>query len=196
MTTYFTDKSLKFLRALARHNERAWFHAHKADYEAHVRGPFQPCWSTCNRTCTRSASTSAPNRRPSADRCSGSSATPASPTTRRRTSPGRARACSTSAARQLPAPSFYLHLQPGSCFVGAGLWHPETPTQRQGPPVHLRQSRQLETGGACARVPPPLRPRDRRHAGASAARLRARFRVHRRPAPQELRRHRARSRTA
>ncbi|HRN62051.1 MAG TPA: DUF2461 family protein, partial [Luteimonas sp.] len=41
MTTYFTDKSLKFLRALARHNERAWFQAHKADYEAHVREPFQ-----------------------------------------------------------------------------------------------------------------------------------------------------------
>ena len=24
MSIYFTDKSLKFLRALARHNERAW----------------------------------------------------------------------------------------------------------------------------------------------------------------------------
>src|SRR3546814_10725812 len=41
MTTYFTDKSFRFLRALARNNERAWFQAHKADYEAHVRGPFQ-----------------------------------------------------------------------------------------------------------------------------------------------------------
>ena len=33
--------------------------------------------------------------------------------------------------RELPAPSFYLHLQPGNSFVGAGLWHPETPTQRR-----------------------------------------------------------------
>src|SRR3546814_3845651 len=41
MTTYFSDKSFRFLRALARNNERAWFQAHKADYEAHVRGPFQ-----------------------------------------------------------------------------------------------------------------------------------------------------------
>jgi uncharacterized protein (DUF2461 family) len=41
MTTYFTDKSFKVLRALARNNERAWFQAHKADYDAHVRGPFQ-----------------------------------------------------------------------------------------------------------------------------------------------------------
>ena len=37
MTTYFTDKSFRFLRALARNNERAWFQAHKADYETHVR---------------------------------------------------------------------------------------------------------------------------------------------------------------
>src|SRR3546814_4608921 len=41
MTTYFTDKSFRFLRALARNIERAWFQAHKADYEAHVRSPFQ-----------------------------------------------------------------------------------------------------------------------------------------------------------
>src|SRR3546814_19516237 len=41
MTTYFTDKSFRFLRALARNNERAWFQAQKADYEAHVRSPFQ-----------------------------------------------------------------------------------------------------------------------------------------------------------
>ena len=30
----------------------------------------------------------------------------------------------------MPAPSFYIHLQPGNSFVGAGLWHPEPPTQR------------------------------------------------------------------
>ncbi|MFX6567388.1 DUF2461 family protein, partial [Acinetobacter baumannii] len=41
MPTYFTDASFRFLRALARHNERAWFQAHKADYETHVRAPFQ-----------------------------------------------------------------------------------------------------------------------------------------------------------
>ncbi len=34
-------------------------------------------------------------------------------------------------SKQVPAPSFYLHLQPGNSFIGAGLWHPETSTQRQ-----------------------------------------------------------------
>ena len=40
MSRYFDDASLKFLRGLARHNEKAWFEAHRQDYEAHVRQPF------------------------------------------------------------------------------------------------------------------------------------------------------------
>lgn len=35
----FTTKTLSFLRALKRHNDRAWFHANRDRYEADVRGP-------------------------------------------------------------------------------------------------------------------------------------------------------------
>ena len=35
----FTEQSVKFLRALKRHNTREWFNAHKSDYESHVRAP-------------------------------------------------------------------------------------------------------------------------------------------------------------
>jgi uncharacterized protein (TIGR02453 family) len=35
----FTRKTLAFLRALRRNNDREWFRARKADYEQHVRGP-------------------------------------------------------------------------------------------------------------------------------------------------------------
>ena len=28
-------------------------------------------------------------------------------------------------ARQVHAPLFYIHIQPGRCFAGGGLWHPE-----------------------------------------------------------------------
>jgi len=35
----FTKKTLAFLRALKRHNDREWFRARKADYEQDVRGP-------------------------------------------------------------------------------------------------------------------------------------------------------------
>ena len=35
----FTEQSVKYLRALKRHNTREWFNAHKSDYESHVRAP-------------------------------------------------------------------------------------------------------------------------------------------------------------
>ena len=35
----FTEKTLAFLRALARNNDRDWFRAHGEDFESHVRRP-------------------------------------------------------------------------------------------------------------------------------------------------------------
>lgn len=131
MTSYFSDATFRFLRALARHNERAWFQAHKADYEAHVRTPFQrllgdlqPALSTISphyladpkpvggslfriQRDTRFAGDKAPYK------------------------PWQGARLFHERRRERPSPSFYLHLQPGHCFVGAGLWHPDTRTQRR-----------------------------------------------------------------
>jgi uncharacterized protein (TIGR02453 family) len=39
----FTPRTLAFLRALKRHNDREWFKARRDDYERHVRGPMVAC---------------------------------------------------------------------------------------------------------------------------------------------------------
>ena len=39
MISPFTKKTVAFLRALKRNNDREWFRTRKADYEQHVRGP-------------------------------------------------------------------------------------------------------------------------------------------------------------
>lgn len=39
MTSPFTPKTLSFLRALKRNNDREWFRQRKDEYELHVRGP-------------------------------------------------------------------------------------------------------------------------------------------------------------
>jgi uncharacterized protein (TIGR02453 family) len=131
MTTYFTDKSFRFLRALARNNERAWFQAHKADYDAHVRGPFQALLADLQPEL-RAVSEhfrSEPKTvggslfRIQRDTRFANDKTPYKSWQGARLFHER--------SRQVPAPSFYLHLQPGNCFVGAGLWHPETATQRR-----------------------------------------------------------------
>jgi uncharacterized protein (TIGR02453 family) len=33
--------------------------------------------------------------------------------------------------KDIHAPGLYLHIEPGACFAGVGLWHPETATARQ-----------------------------------------------------------------
>ena len=131
MTTYFSDKSFKFLRALARHNEKPWFEAHRKDYEAHVRQPFlrligdlqpdvaavSPHFRADTRTVGGSLFRINRDARFSNDKSPYKTWQGARLFHERR--------------RETAAPSFYVHLQPGGSFVGAGLWHPESDTQRK-----------------------------------------------------------------
>jgi uncharacterized protein (TIGR02453 family) len=39
MFPMFSNKTIAFLRALKKNNNRDWFHAHRAEYDAHARGP-------------------------------------------------------------------------------------------------------------------------------------------------------------
>lgn len=131
MTTYFTDKTFKFLRALKRHNDREWFHAHKEDYENHVRGPFLRLLTDLQPALKEVSEHFRADPRPS----NGSLFRIYRDT---RFANDKAPYKSWQGARlfherrkQVAAPSFYLHLEPGECFIGAGLWHPEPETQRR-----------------------------------------------------------------
>ncbi|MDR7192804.1 DUF2461 domain-containing protein [Luteimonas terrae] len=131
MTTYFSDKSFKFLRALARHNEKPWFEDHRKDYEAYVRQPFlrligdlqpdvaavSPHFRADTRTVGGSLFRIHRDARFSNDKSPYKTWQGARLFHERR--------------RETAAPSFYVHLQPGGSFVGAGLWHPESDTQRK-----------------------------------------------------------------
>jgi uncharacterized protein (TIGR02453 family) len=130
MSRYFSDASFKFLRGLARHNEREWFQAHKADYDENVRGPFQrlltdlqPVLAGVSEHYRSEPKTVGGSLfRIQRDTRFANDKTPYKPWQGARLFHAR--------GRQIEAPSFYLHLQPGNCFVGAGLWHPESATQR------------------------------------------------------------------
>jgi uncharacterized protein (TIGR02453 family) len=131
MPSYLTDKSFRFLRALARNNSREWFNAHRADYEAHLRQPMlkligdlQPDLNTVSthyRADPRPVGGSL--FRIHRDTRFANDKTPYKTWSGARFYHGR--------GREVPAPSFYLHVQPGHCFIGAGLWHPEPDTQRR-----------------------------------------------------------------
>ncbi|WP_457097559.1 DUF2461 domain-containing protein [Lysobacter sp. P5_B9] len=131
MATYFSDASFKFLRGLARNNERAWFLAHKADYEAHVRGPFlslltdlQPALAQVSEHYRSEPKGNGGSLfRIHRDTRFANDKTPYKNWQGARLFHAR--------NKQVEAPAFYLHLQPGNCFVAAGVWHPQPETLRR-----------------------------------------------------------------
>ena len=131
MSTYFNDKTFRFLRALARNNSRPWFEEHRKDYEAHLKGPFQRLIADLEPDLL----TISPHYR--ADpRGNGGSLFRIHRDTRCSNDKtpyktwGGARFFH-ARSKQVPAPSFYLHIQPGNSFLGGGIWHPEPEVQRR-----------------------------------------------------------------
>ena len=131
MSTYFTPHSLKFLRSLARNNERAWFLAHKSDYEQHVRDPFQRLLTDLQPVLAQVSEHYRSEPRGNGgslfrihrDTRFANDKTPYKNWQGARLFHAR--------SKQVEAPAFYLHLQPGACFVAAGVWHPQPDTLRR-----------------------------------------------------------------
>jgi len=128
---YFTTASFDFLRELARHNHRDWFSAHQQDYEQTLRMPFQRLIADlAEPLCTISQHLVADPRK-----VGGSLFRQHRDT---RFSKDKSIYKTWIGARffhqrgkQVEAPSFYLHIAPGDCFFGGGLWHPQPDTLKK-----------------------------------------------------------------
>jgi uncharacterized protein (TIGR02453 family) len=121
--TGFPAEALDFLRALAAHNDPAWFKPRRDEYEAFVRGPMLALVADL---LTLAAAHKLPlngdpakavfrihrdvrfakDKRPYKTHCGAS--------------------LSRTGAK-LAFGLFYIHIEPGGCFVAAGFWHPEPP---------------------------------------------------------------------
>jgi uncharacterized protein (TIGR02453 family) len=127
---HFTPATFKFLRDLAANNDREWFQANRDRYLADLR---DPCLAFVTDFGARLARIS-PHFR--ADpRPQGGSLFRIYRDVRfsRDKSPYKTHAglhFRHEAARDVHAPGFYLHLEPGACLVGVGLWRPDTRTLR------------------------------------------------------------------
>ena len=116
------------MREFARNNNREWFTANKARWEAIVRDPFLHLIGDLAAPLTKISKQYRADARPHGGsmfriyrdtRFSGDK-TPYKTWLGARLFHER--------SKQVPAPSFYMHVQPGDSFVGGGLWHPEPPT--------------------------------------------------------------------
>ena len=120
---YFDDDALAFLRDLKRHNDRAWFNEHKERYERSLRQPSSTSSRTSAPNCARSAP---PRRGPAAVRRFAVPDPSRRPFSKDK-SPYKTHAGAhfQLGGKGVHGPGYYLHLEPGECFVAGGMWMPE-----------------------------------------------------------------------
>ena len=125
MAAYFTPKLFSFLRDLKRHNDREWFAANRDRYVADVEGPMrQFIGDFAPRLRAISPAYVADRRRMGGSMFRIYRDTRFSPDKR----PYKTHAGMTfrhADGRDIHGPVFYLHLEPGTVFMAAGMWHPQ-----------------------------------------------------------------------
>ncbi len=123
---YFTAGLFSFLRDLAENNDRTWFKAHQDDYERLVREPaldfindvaaplnaISPYFVADSRKVGGSLFRIQRDTRFAKDK------------TPYKTNTGMQ--FRHLMAKDVHAPGFYINIEPRSCYMGVGLWRPET----------------------------------------------------------------------
>jgi len=122
---YFSRQTFDFLAALAENNNRAWFDTHQQEYEEVVRMPAlafisdmadeMPAISPHFRALSKKVGGSL--MRIHRDIRFGRDKTPY------KTNIGMQ--FRHESGKDIHAPGYYVHIEPGGCFVGVGLWHPD-----------------------------------------------------------------------
>jgi uncharacterized protein (TIGR02453 family) len=127
-TRSFGPELFRFLRDLNANNDRAWFAANKDRYEREVRNPALDFIDDFAPHLAEVSPHFVADSRPSGgslfrihrDTRFSKDKSPYKPYTGIH--------FRHELAKDAHAPGFYLHLQPGSVFAGAGIWHPDQPT--------------------------------------------------------------------
>ncbi len=125
-TRYFSPKLFAFLTDLSENNNREWFKAHQDDYERFVREPAldfindfaKPLEQMSPHFVADSRKVGGSLFRIQRDTRFAKDKTPYKENTGMQFRHAQ--------AKDVHAPGFYLNVQPGECYMGVGLWRPET----------------------------------------------------------------------
>ena len=129
---HFSPELFKFLKELKRSNNRAWFLANKERYEAVVREPALRFITDLGPRLPRISRYFMADPRPT-----GGSLMRIYRDTRfsKDKSPYKTNVgihfSHGDSGREIHAPGFYLHLEPGRSFAAAGSWHPDPASLRR-----------------------------------------------------------------
>lgn len=131
MAKYFTPATFRFLNELAAHNERDWFNANKARYMSDVQEPALQFVADFAPKLAKVSEHFVADPRPQGgslfriyrDIRFSKDKTPYKTHVAVR--------FGHEAGGDVHAPGFYLHIEPGASYAGAGLWRPEAPLARE-----------------------------------------------------------------
>jgi uncharacterized protein (TIGR02453 family) len=122
---YFDKETFAFLKDLAKNNDREWFAENKERYEESVKEPFLQFISDVGPELRKVSKTLVADPRPNGgsmfriyrDVRFSKDKSPYKPYASAHFPMGKG----------VHGPGYYLHLQPGRCFVAGGMWMPEPP---------------------------------------------------------------------
>ena len=121
---YFDQRTFAFLKGLARNNNRDWFQAHKDDYEADLKEPFLDFISDAGPQLAKISKHIVADPRPN-----GGSLFRIYRDVRfsKDKSPYKTHAGAhfQVGGKGVHGPGYYLHIEPGECFVAGGMWMPD-----------------------------------------------------------------------
>lgn len=129
-SAFVTPELFRFLAELRRHNDRDWFNAHKEEYLSSVRDPLLAFVGAIAPKLRAISPHIVADPRPS-----GGSLLRIYRDTRfsRDKKPYKTNAALSfrlAPRRDVESPGYYLHLEPGLVFMGAGMWHPSADALR------------------------------------------------------------------
>ena len=147
----FSDRTLRFLRALKRHNNREWFGAHKDEYETHVRGPMLAIIKRLAEDFPRVAPDLVASPRSIYRVYRDTRFSPDK-------TPYKTHVAASFSHRVLPkheSAGLYFHLGPDQLWIGGGVYAPQTPQLhriREHVVGNLRSFRSLVESSAFRRI--------------------------------------------
>ncbi|GAA4894147.1 DUF2461 domain-containing protein [Ferrimonas pelagia] len=122
---YFSQQTLAFLTELYANNQRQWFNDRKPRYEAEVRGPALDLIASFAPRLAEFA----PRFQALPKKVGGSLMRPYRDTRfAKDKSPIKTNVgiqFRHDLGKDVHAPGYYLHVEPGQCFLGVGLWRPD-----------------------------------------------------------------------
>ncbi|MGH8056908.1 MAG: DUF2461 domain-containing protein [Candidatus Entotheonellia bacterium] len=144
--SYFGPELFQFLRELALNNRREWFLENKERYETQVREPMLQFIADFGFRLEKISRSYEADPRPAGgslfriyrDTRFSRDKRPYKTHTAAHFRHGASRT-------DVHSPGFYLHLEPGNCFAGGGLWHAEPATLRKVRDAIIEHPRTWET---------------------------------------------------